>query len=302
VTTSTDARPLAHAYVGQARDAVRETFEREFFARQLARLLAEAPGARVLDLGCGDGLVAELAGGRLERYLGVDLQPPSPGWQREFLAHDLCEGLGAVGDEPFDLYFASFGVLSHLPAAAVERLCREIAAHARPGALVALEALGLFSLEWPALWETSPGPRRTLPYRLAAETEVHPWAPDELKAIFEAAGIASLRTLDRSVQAGPKVDEGNYWPGLPPVRSALNRLLGGRSDRVGDLALPLPPLPAHPVHPVARVHHGLAARRRALMRCVRGRRPERVARAVWALEPRTGGGFGHGLMVVGRVS
>jgi SAM-dependent methyltransferase len=301
VTTRTDARPLADAYVGHTRDAVREAFEREFFARELERLLAEAPGAHVLDLGCGDGLVAELGGDRLERYLGVDLQPPAGAWKRGFLAHDLGEGLGPVGAEPFDLYFASFGVVSHLAPAAVERLCREIAAHARPGALVALEALGLFSLEWPALWETDPGPRRTLSYRLAAETEVHPWAPDELNAIFETAGITPLRTHDRTVQAGPKVDEGAYWRGLPPVRSALNRLLGGSSDGLDDLGLPLPPLPAHPIHPVARVHHGLAARRRALVRCVRRRAPEAVARAVWALEPKTGGGFGHGLLAVGRV-
>jgi SAM-dependent methyltransferase len=298
VTTGADARPLADAYVGHAGDAVRATFERAFFARELERLLAEAPGTRVLDLGCGEGLVAELTAGRLERYLGVDLHPPEGDGEPGFLAHDLRDGLGPVWEEPFDLYFASFGVASHLPASGLERLCREIAAHARRGALVALEALGLYSLEWPALWDTRPGADRTLTYRLAGETTVHPWAPSELRQMFDAAGIEPLRTVDRTVQAGPKTGEGLYWPGLPPVRAALNALVEGRTEGVDGLAAPLPPLPAHPA---ARVHHGLLARRRALLRWVRTRTPRALARAVWALEPRTGGGFGHGLLAVGRV-
>lgn len=301
VTTGSDARPQAQAYLHQPRDAVRETFERDFFATELDRLLTEAPGGRVLDLGCGEGLVAELAGDRLERYVGVDLHPPAGIEGLSFVGHDLSEGLGPVGDEPFDLYFSSFGVASHLPPAGFESLCREIAAHAEPGALVALEALGLYSLEWPGLWQTEPGPKRALGYRLGDETQVHPWSGAELIEIFRSAGIDPVRTLDRSVQAGPKVGEGRYWSGLPPIRAALNALVEGSFDGLDDLGAPLPPLPAHPVHPVARVHHGLVARRRALLAERRERTPEELARAVWAIEPRTGEGYGHGLMAVGRV-
>ena len=297
MTIGIDARQPTYAYLGQPRDAVRESFERAFFERELDRLLAEAPGGRVLDLGCADGLVAQLAGERLDHYVGIDLHPPAAEAGLGFMAHDLSEGLGPVGEEPFDLYFASFGVASHLSPAELERLCRDIAAHARPGSLVALEALGLFSLEWPGLWATEPGEDRVITYRLADETQVHPWAPSELLKMFARAGIEPVRALDRSVQAGPKVGEGRYWPGLPAVREGLNALVEGRLDRVADLEASLPPLPAHPA---AGVHHELVARRRALLQESGGRSPEDLARAIWALEPETGEGYGHGLLVVGR--
>jgi hypothetical protein len=299
VTTGTDPRQTGHAYLGHSRDAVRETFERGFFEREIDRLLGEAPGGRVIELGCADGLVPQVAGDRLDGYLGVDLHPPALPDDPAFMAHDLSEGLGPVGDEPFDLYFASFGVASHLSPWALERLCAEIAAHARPGSLVALEALGLFSLEWPSLWDTAPGTERTLGYRLAGETEVHPWSATELAELLSSAGIEPTRTADRSIQAGPKVGEGRYWPGLPPVRHALNALVEGSREHLDDLSAPLPPLPAHPA---AGVHHELVVRRRELLADAGERSAQELARAVWALEPDTGEGYGHGLMIFGRAA
>jgi SAM-dependent methyltransferase len=287
----------ATPYVLQGHDAVRTTFETHWLARVVAGLLTEAGGGELLDLGCGDGAVARLAGGRLTRYLGVDLAPPRDGDGRlDFLRHDLRDGLGAVGSRPFDLYLGTFGVASHLAPSELRRLLGDIAAHARPGAVVALEALGLFSLEWPRLWSRPPGAARTIPYRLAAEVPVHPWAPGELYAMFDEAGIEPISAHDRTLQAGPKTGEGGYWPGLPRLRGALNALLAGsRSEHaVGELAAPLPPLPAGEP---ALVHHTLAARRRAL-----ARRGPPSAASVWSLEPPTGGGFGHGLLVVGRIA
>ena len=298
MTTGTDARQTFHAYLGQSRDAVRERFEQAFFKRELDRLLTEAPGRRILDLGCADGLLAELAGDRLERYLGVDVHPPEPDAGLGFVAHDLSQGLGPVGDEPFDLYLASFGVASHLAPADLERLCREIAAHARPGSLVALEALGLFSLEWPGLWTTEAGDDRVITYRLAADTHVHPWAPAELRELYTRVGIEPVRAHDRSIQAGPKVGEGPYWPGLPAVRAGMNALIEGSLEGVADLEAPLPPLPAHPA---AEIHHSLFMRRRELLESSRERSPEDLARDIWALDPDTGEGYGHGLLAIGRV-
>ena len=90
------------------------------------------------------------------------------------------------------------------------------------------------------------------------------------------------------------------------------------------MASPLPPLPAGIP---ARVHHALAARRREVVLAAGEGGPAlaaahagpavaaahagptlaaqhsgpALAEAIWALEPQTGGGYGHGLLIVGRV-
>ncbi len=280
----------AEPYAEQGHDAVRRTFELAWFERLIPRLLREADGSEVLDLGCGDGAVARLSGGRLSRYVGVDLAPPRDGAAGEFVRHDLREGLGPVGARAFDLYLGTFGIASHLSPPELRRLLSELAAHARPGAVIAIEALGRDSLEWPGLWSTSPGAARTLRYSLGADVLVHPWSPGELFGMFADAGIQPLCAFDRTVQAGPKLD--CYWPGLPLLRDALIGMLEG-GQAVEELSALLPPLPAGRT---ALVHHALAARRRGL---ARGGRI--TASAVWELEPQTGWGFGHGLLVTGRV-
>lgn len=287
------------AYSLLPHDPVRDIFERELFAELIPALLEEAGGGRLLDLGCADGMAAELAGERLECYLGVDLCPPAATPRRgAFLAHDLREGLGPVGSRPYDFYLASFGVASHLRPDELLALLSAVAAHGRSGSIVALEALGVNSLEWPRLWGTGPGPERFLPYRLGGDVEVHPWAPDELFRAFDDAGIEPLRALDRTLQAGPKAGEGRYWSNLPDVRAGLNALLRGELSGREALSEPLPHLPDHPA---ADVHRALAARRRELVAGLNGETPEQIARAVWELEPGSDGGFGHGLVVVGRV-
>jgi SAM-dependent methyltransferase len=287
------AQAATHPYAAQEHDLVRTAFEVPPFLA-LARRLGR--GRAILHLGCGDGLAPELraiAG----RFVGIDLDPPAGG---EFVRHDLREGLGPVGRPAFDLYLGVFGIASHLAPAELDRLLREIARHARPGALVALEALGLQSLEWPRLWDLPTGAARTIPYRVGADVCVHPWAPRELRARFAAAGIRPLVTRDRTLQAGPKLGELRYWPGLPPLRPLLADLLRGAPRPLPEalLTAPLPPLPAGEP---ALVHQRLAARRRRLVQGLRGRDAELPA-AIWGLETRSAGGYGHGLLVIGRVS
>jgi len=288
-------RAAAAPYREQGHDLVRAAFEERFLARELRSVLAAAAGGELLDLGCGDGLVSRLAGAILTRYVGVDLAPPE---RSALLAHDLRDGLGPVGARPFDVYLGTFGIASHLSPGHLRGLLAEIAAHARPGALVALEALGLYSLEWPRLWDTPPGPDRCIPYRLTSDVVVHPWAADELLQLFDQAGIQPLRAVDRTVQAGPKAPDGRYGPALPALRPALNSLLAGCAPEavLPDMTAPLPPVPAGPA---AIVHHELAQRRRGVARLPLPGRA--LAAAVWMLEPRTRSGFGHGLLAVGRV-
>jgi len=140
--------------------------------------------------------------------------------------------------------------------------------------------------------------RRLLPYRLGSDVTVDPWSPRELCALHREAGLRPVRVLDRTLQPGPKSGEGRYWPGLPCLRAAFADLLAGRDEpharRV--LAGALPPLPAGRA---AATHHALGARRRRLT-LERGGTPAGLARALWALEAGSGGGFGHGLTVVAR--
>lgn len=294
------------AYAAPEHDPVRNALEPAFFARLVPRLLAKSGGGRLLDLGCGDSLAARLAGPALTSYTGLDQRPldePVPG---QHVNHDLSEGLGPVGPEPFDVYLATFGVASHLRPAELRSLLGEIAAHARPGSLVALEALGLHSLEWPGLWEKASGAQRILSYRLRHDVEVHPWSAHELLALHEDAGLEALMVLDRTTQAGPKTGDGRLWPGVPALRAAINALLedpGAPQDEArAILAESLPPLPAGPA---AAVHQRLARRRRELLHGLRTGRETvdgtELAHAVWALEPCSGGGFGHGLTVAARV-
>ena len=285
----------AVAYSPARHDAVRARFESGWFAARLPALLSAAPGGEVLDLGCSDGGARRLCGTGLSRYVGVDLAPTAAGSEWRGVHHDLRDGLGPVGRRPFDVYLGTFGIASHLAPAELRRLLAEIAAHAKPGSIVALEALGLLSLEWPHLWSRRPGGGRTIPYRMAADVSVHPWAPSELFELFAERGIRPLYAADRTVQAGPKLGEGRYWRGLPDVRGALNAALERRADAAALSALraPLPPLPAGRA---ALVHHALAGHRARL--------PAQLpcpASAVWRLEPRSAAGYGHGLLVVGRV-
>ncbi len=299
-----EAGHLPGAYLAPRTDRVREEFEAGWLAEAVAGLLPRDANARVLDLGCGGGLGPLLARRGLGDYMGVDFRSPGFELPGPHVLHDLRDGLGPVGREPFDLYVAAFGLASHLSEAQLRRLLAEIAAHARPGAAVAIEALGLLSLEWPRLWHTSPGDERTLAYAMDRDVRVHPWAAAELHALMSEAGIAPTRVLDRSLQAGPKLDDGRYWPGLPPLRGALNTLLhpqsrsGAQRTVTDPLWSALPPLPAGRA---AAVHQRLATRRRRLVAAHEGT-PAGLARAVWALERGSGGGFGHGLLVLGRVA
>ena len=288
-----EAGHLPAAYTQVPADSVRGRLEAPWLARLARGLLGGARGNRILELGCGAGVGSQL--GAVD-YTGLDFRPPEVALPGPHVLHDLRHGLGPVGRRPFDLYLAGFGLASHLTPLQLRRLLGQIAGHARPGSTVAIEALGLYSLEWPRLWGLDTGPARALPYQLGGEVQVHPWAPAELAKLMEAAGLRVLALHDRTLQAGPKAGAGEYWPGLPALRPELAGMLAGRPPGPA-LTAALPPLPAG--GPAA-VHQRLAARRRVIVAGHRGS-PEALAHRIWVLERGSGGGFGHGLMAIARV-
>jgi len=233
---------------------------------------SRARGVRILDLGCGAGQGYELitridmeglnlddapryvlpAAG-IELYLGLDLSEAmleqgrinyqgSPGVT--FAKADFGEGLGpASAEEPFDIYFSSYGSLSHLDLPQFRRCLGEIARHARPDAVIVLDLIGRLSLEWPERWRARSDAEKFQSYsmsylyppadRTSAEIESFPlrhWTSEELRAecarvgAETGVGLEVLELMDRSVLVGRHVDTREYGCPLPPLRGQVNRL------------------------------------------------------------------------------
>ena len=293
-----EAGHLPGAYLAPHTDRLREELEARWLADVVGRLLPAGRDARVLDLGCGAGLGPLLPAGGIGEYVGVDFRRPDFALPGRHVLHDLRDGLGPVGDEPFDLYVAGFGLASHLSPPAAAAAARAGRRHT-PAPVRRWPSRRWACCRWNGrgCGPRRPAPARSLAYALDHDVQVHPWAADELRGQMALAGITTERVLDRSLQAGPKIGEGRYWPGLPPLRGALNDLLEGR-EATAPLTAALPPLPAGRA---AAVHQRLATRRRELVEAHTGT-PAELAHAVWALERGSGGGFGHGLLAVGRVA
>ncbi|MFC4147890.1 class I SAM-dependent methyltransferase [Micromonospora mangrovi] len=111
-----------------------------------ARLLDAlvAPGARILDAGCGTGRVAAELAARGHRVVGVDADPalvdaaradhPGPRW----LVGDLAElDLAAQGEaEPFDAAVVAGNVMAFVAPGTERSVLTRVAAHVRPDGLV----------------------------------------------------------------------------------------------------------------------------------------------------------------------
>lgn len=245
---------------------------RPFVRERLAACSAEGRGLRVLDLGCGagqgyelltqirdhDGDLEELprhvlAPADIDVYLGVDLSPAMVEQGRtnyrgvehvQFAQADLREDLGpAAAERPFDVYFSSYGSLSHLGAQQLEERLVQIVQHAATGSVVVLDLLGRFSLEWPGYWHASSEAEKTRPYsmsylfdedeRAMGKIETFPlrfWTGREVRELCLRVSEQINRPLrvtemfDRSVFVGRHIDTGEYGARLPPLRRLVNSL------------------------------------------------------------------------------
>lgn len=253
-------------------DAMTRVALRPFVRERVERCVRAGRGVRILDLGCGAGQGYEqliridsrdldladehryvLRPEQIELYLGLDLSEAMVEKGREnyhglssvrFDVADLREGLGKVrAKAPFDIYFSSYGALSHLEAKALRQCLVDIARHANPGAIVVLDLLGRFSPEWPGYWSASTEEEKVRPYsmsylyppgeRSSGAIEKFPirfWTGNEVRELAADVGaqcgidVRVCELLDRSIFVGRHVDTGEYGTSLPPLRSQVNQL------------------------------------------------------------------------------
>ena len=196
-------------------------------------LLRIAPGERVLDVGCGTGVVTRAVATRVGptgHVLGVD---PSPTMlavareiaEREVVAEQIEFRVGdaralPVDDAAFDVVMA-ITALSHTTDA--EQAIPELLRAVRPGSRV-----GVFDID-PESWIIS-HPDRALTRRIsAAATDIitDGWLARRLPGLLEAAGLVDVR-----VRAFTPVerDPTGYYGSLAPMRAAQAVQAGAVSD------------------------------------------------------------------------
>jgi len=265
------------------KDNVRKYWEDLFIKlclREVVASLLERKGTiRIVDLGCGSGEGFELlthipvshevaaldqnfllSADQIALYAGLDISPAMVEQGRrnygdrpnvQFSQADLAEGFPLRAEEPFDLYFSSYSSLSHLTAADLATLTRQMMSHAQGAAYLVYDMFGRFSPEWPAYWSRTC--EEPLPYnmayllpedqRTADRLETFPvtyWAAEELEGILQAAAEnvrkrACVRAMkDRSILVGRHMDTGlfNHYP--QRIRCAVNRLFD--RDYRGDVS------------------------------------------------------------------
>lgn len=234
---------------------------------------AAGRGLRVADLGCGAGEGLDLllkvpTGSEMSRsryliglddlaaYHGIDLCPTmitqarnrfAPLAKASFAIGDLAELDALLHDQPpFDLYYNSYGSLSHLNDDQLRRMIEAVLAHQPGPCALLIDVHGQLSPEWPVYWGYSrdPAAPRMQPYNMvwmypqterAARLEeqrdyrVRYWRGEELREfLLGIPGLAerqrSLTLFDRSVLVGRHMDTASFSPGIKPLRRAVNAL------------------------------------------------------------------------------
>lgn len=211
--------------------------------RSVVRLLAPDPGERVLDLGCGDGVLsAELVRAGAE-VVGVDLSEAMIERARERgIDARLADARCLAFDREFDAVFSNAALHWMIDLEAVfsgvaralkpgGRFVAEMGGHGNIAAIVAacVAVLNQSGVDGSA----------ALPWRFAA--------PDEARALLEAAGFA-VETLEHFARPTPLPTDmegwfdtftGRLFTALPPGerdsarRAAIEALRPALQDRQG---------------------------------------------------------------------
>lgn len=254
-------------------DQVTRYAARDFVESLVTRKRGTLSRIRVLDLGAGAGEGYEIltslkkkAGGSLAAkevevlptdtlggYKGLDISPEmvAQGEQTyadnpkvEFAVADLADGLGeAKADPPYDIYFSSYGSLSHLHDDELQRLIEDVYDHFDGAAIFIADLVGRYSFEWQSFWEEPDGGTKMHEYSMSylyppemrdrAKAQRFPlryWGGEEFDDFFtrlvESKGgrIARRRIWDRSILVGRHMDTAEFNPRAQPIRAAVNHL------------------------------------------------------------------------------
>lgn len=228
-------------------------------------------GLRFYDLGCGTGdgydLLSKMAGttklsefdNRLieqemvEQYKGIDLNVALLKEARNLFGDydhvDFCKGNFSEGlpleegEQPYDLYFTSYGTLSHCNDDELEKLFVDIGRHAHNGSIILCDFIGRYSYEWQDIWTHEPEEQPYIDYlinylyteedRDNVEISSFPlrlMSPPEVEKVLNSAAskagveLKVERFFDRSLFVGRHIETGTYNGNPQPLRLMVSSL------------------------------------------------------------------------------
>lgn len=253
-------------------DQITRTVLRPFLNDLVEEKISNMERLRILDLGCGSGDGYELLStikakdaGLIDHevrlitpeilglYRGIDISLPlinqasivhATNGKVRFEVGDFSGGLPVDGnDSPYDLYFTSFGTLSHLKDEELVNLLAEIASHSGKRSLLVCDWLGRYSYEWQDLWQMDEQPDYMMEYVVSyiyKEDErpkkdldcltLRLMSGDEVRRLVSRASeksgvsIDEKTVFDRSIMVGRHMDTGDYNRYCQPLRRAVNSL------------------------------------------------------------------------------
>ena len=255
-------------------DQVTAIFLRPALNDLVARKKKRLERLRILDVGCGSGdgydlimgvttkhpgihdyIVNAVTDDMLKEYVGIDLNENLIQQALEYYGDkpklrfettDISQGMipGILGEEPpFDLYFTSFGTLSHFTSEQCIKIIADILRHAPDQALFMGDWLGRYTFEWQDLWHHPADQEYFMDYRIsyiypeeeraAADVAAFPLKlvcrqeiEDIIKKASQQAGveIKPLVYFDRSIFIGRHLDTGDYNKNCPKLRGPVNAL------------------------------------------------------------------------------
>ena len=243
---------------------------RPYLERLVARRKECAEGLRILDLGCGSGdgfeFITSISNSQsslsehntriitpdiLEFYKGIDINDGLLAQaQATFGSHPNMSFVHAdfneydfASEEPYDLYLANYGGLSHNTDEQTIEMLSNITRHSKDGALIIIDWLGRYSYEWQTLWTSDLRQNQWMDYAISyiysdseekqQELTSFPLrivGRQEAKHIYrqakrKAGEILTLRKLaDRSSLVGRHMDTAQYNPHCQPLRGLVNSL------------------------------------------------------------------------------